>query len=233
VTEAEWNACTDPTPMLESLRGKASDRKIRLFCVACCRRTWHMLTDPRSRKAVEVAELLVDGLLTEKQLRKAERGANAAETEAGANGKSSAYYAALIARNTVVSFPDPLHASRYAVAALAAVDENDRTGNQRGTEAEAGDHKRRQEQAMQCDLLREIIGPALFRPVRLDPTWLTSTVRHLAEAIYEERAFDRLPILADALEDAGCTSHDVLDHCRQPGEHVRGCWALDLALGKE
>jgi hypothetical protein len=58
-------------------------------------------------------------------------------------------------------------------------------------------------------------------------------VVHLAQAICEERAFDRLPILADALEDAGCTNADVLDHCRQPGEHVRGCWVVNLLLGKE
>lgn len=71
------------------------------------------------------------------------------------------------------------------------------------------------------------------RPVTLDPTWLSSTVKQLAESIYQERAFDRLPILADALEDAGCGNVDILHHCRQPGEHARGCWVVDLVLGKE
>src|SRR5208283_3714297 len=70
-----------------------------------------------------------------------------------------------------------------------------------------------------------------FRPVTIDPTWLTPTVKQVAEAIYTERAFDRMPSLADALVDAGCASHDILNHCRQPGVHVRGCWALDLVLG--
>jgi hypothetical protein len=56
-------------------------------------------------------------------------------------------------------------------------------------------------------------------------------VKQLAEGIYRERAFDRLPILADALEEVGCTSNDVLNHCRQPGDHVRGCWAVDLVWG--
>lgn len=71
--------------------------------------------------------------------------------------------------------------------------------------------------------------------IRLDPTWLAwcdKTVPKLAQAIYDECAFDRLPILADALEEAGCTDADILDHCRQAGEHVRGCWIVDLILGK-
>jgi hypothetical protein len=72
-----------------------------------------------------------------------------------------------------------------------------------------------------------------FRPAALDPSWLTSTVVLLGRGIYEERAFDRLPILADALQDAGCDNADVLDHCRGPGPHVRGCWVVDLVLGKE
>jgi hypothetical protein len=72
-----------------------------------------------------------------------------------------------------------------------------------------------------------------FRPVALNPAWLTSTVKKPAQSIYDDRAFDRLPILADALEDAGCDNQDVLSHCRSTGEHVRGCWVVDLVLGKE
>jgi hypothetical protein len=66
----------------------------------------------------------------------------------------------------------------------------------------------------------------------IDPAWLTPTVTSLAQAIYDERAFDRMPVLADALEDAGCTSTDMLEHCRGGGEHVRGCWVVDLILNK-
>jgi hypothetical protein len=86
----------------------------------------------------------------------------------------------------------------------------------------------------QAELLRDLFGNP-FRPLNLDPSWLSwrdGTIPKLAEAIYDERAFDRLPILADALEDAGCTNEDILTHCRQPGEHVRGCWVVDLLLGK-
>jgi hypothetical protein len=72
-----------------------------------------------------------------------------------------------------------------------------------------------------------------FRPVALGGTWLTSTVTNLAQAIYDDHAFDRLPILADALEDAGCTDEDILAHCRGGGEHCRGCWVVDLLLGKK
>ena len=85
-------------------------------------------------------------------------------------------------------------------------------------------------------MLRDIFGPLPFRPVTLDTRWLTwnhGTVPAIAHRMYEERAFHDLPILADALEDAGCTDADILAHCRQPGEHVRGCWVVDLLLGKE
>jgi hypothetical protein len=80
--------------------------------------------------------------------------------------------------------------------------------------------------------LRDIFGNP-FRPVTADPRWLTSTAVALARTIYTDRAFDRLPILADALEDMGCDNADVLTHCRGDGPHVRGCWVTDLVLGKK
>ena len=66
----------------------------------------------------------------------------------------------------------------------------------------------------------------------LDPAWLTSDAVALARGIYDERAFDRMPILADALQDAGCVNDEVLTHCRGEVVHVRGCWVVDLLLGK-
>jgi hypothetical protein len=93
----------------------------------------------------------------------------------------------------------------------------------------AGDRTR--EKTEQAALSRDIIGNP-FRPITCDPAWRTSTVLALAQGIYDERAFDRMPILADALQDADCDNAGILDHCRGPGPHVRGCWVVDLLLGK-
>jgi hypothetical protein len=82
-----------------------------------------------------------------------------------------------------------------------------------------------------CDVIRDVIGNP-SRPIACDPAWRTSDVLALAEGIYDDRAFDRMPILADALQEAGCDSDDVLNHCRGGGPHVRGCWVVDLVLGK-
>ncbi|AWM42176.1 hypothetical protein C1280_07730 [Gemmata obscuriglobus] len=79
--------------------------------------------------------------------------------------------------------------------------------------------------------LRDIFGNP-FRPIIFVPEWRTDTAVALAHQMYESRDFSAMPILADALQDAGCTSDDILNHCREPGEHVRGCWAVDLVLGK-
>jgi hypothetical protein len=88
------------------------------------------------------------------------------------------------------------------------------------------------EQQEQAHLLRDIVGNP-FRPATFDPAWRTSTVVAVTRGMYESRDFSAMPILADALQDAGCTSDDILDHCRDPKQpHVRGCWVVDLVLGK-
>jgi hypothetical protein len=87
------------------------------------------------------------------------------------------------------------------------------------------------EKRVQCDLLRDIFGNP-FCLVIADPSWVTIPVQNIAAAIYHEQAFDRLPLLADALEEAGCDNADILAHCRQRGPHVRGCWVVDLLLGQ-
>lgn len=91
------------------------------------------------------------------------------------------------------------------------------------------------EQIAQCELLRDVVGNP-FRPVTLEPsclTWNDGAVVDLAQIIYDERAFERMSDLADILASSGCTDDQVLEHCRQPGEHVRGCWVVDLVLGKQ
>jgi hypothetical protein len=90
---------------------------------------------------------------------------------------------------------------------------------------------KRTEELAQALLLRDIV-PDPFRPVSLEQRWLTSTVVALAGGIYDEKAFDRLPILADGLQDAGCEDESVLGHCRGDGPHVRGCWVVDQVLGR-
>ena len=84
----------------------------------------------------------------------------------------------------------------------------------------------------QANLVREVIGNP-FRPVTLEPRWLSSTVLDLARTIYDERVYERMPILADALLDAGCDSEEIINHCQGAAPHVRGCWVVDLLLGKE
>jgi len=209
MTEAEWNACTDPGPMLEFLRGKASDRKLRLFAVACCRRIHHLLADDRSQRALDVAEKFADGLCSEAERLEAEALAWSAYCDLAPeiNSVPVAHFPAAEAAEVAVS-------DNYPAFAYSLVEEAD-SGNSRDG-----------------NFLRDIFGP-LPRRISLNPAWLTPTVTAIAQTVYEDRAFDRLPILADALEDAGCTNQDILAHCRQPGEHCRGCWVVDLLLGKE
>ena len=101
--------------------------------------------------------------------------------------------------------------------------------------SQAVPHQARQiqtcEWSIQCSLIRDIFGNP-FRPETIYSAWLTPRVVIEAQAIYDERAFERMPVLGDALEDAGCTNVDIVQHCRRPAEHVRGCWAVDLVLGK-
>jgi hypothetical protein len=230
MTEAEWDACADPTPMLEVLRGRASDRKLRLFAAACCRAAWQVFTDERSRAAVEACERFADGLASADALRAAWEGADKAEDDAIAGGRQRVGVNVAIAvkaalRATVGTAEALLIGRAAAVAAAWAVPTDDRAAQL--AELNAG-------LARSGRLLRDLFGNP-FRPAALDPAWLAwngGAVRKMAESIYEERRFADLPVLADALEDAGCADAAVLAHCRGPGEHVRGCWVVDLLLGK-
>jgi hypothetical protein len=95
----------------------------------------------------------------------------------------------------------------------------------------AGQMRPAEAEAYLCHLIRDIFANP-FRQVEFDPAWRTSTAVQLARQMYESRDFGAMPILADALQDAGCEAADVLDHCRRSGPHVRGCWVVDLVLGK-
>jgi hypothetical protein len=219
MTEQEWLACNDPALMLEHLRGKVSDRKLRLFAVACCRRIMHLLEDRSSREAVEVAELAMEGLVTTSERQAAATVALDVVTEMAVRRSN----------RTVDGVPSAWECAAHA-AWLAANDSVNAEAVANRVQRAAGSDAQK---AWQVSALRDIFGPFPFRPVTITPAWRTSNVTALAQSIYDDRAFDRLPILADALEDAGCDGSDILNHCRQPGEHVRGCWVVDLVLGKE
>jgi len=217
MTEAEWLACEDPQPMLEYIGNKASDRKLRLFAVACCRQVQHLLVDKQSRVAINVAERYAEGLASNEELARADRAVldlgNADDSDCEAN----------LARATTAYV-----ASRGALmaASFTLLYSVDQPSNSRDWSRQKSDLIQRRA------LLNDIVGNP-FHPARIDLTYLTPPVTNLAQAIYDDRTFDRLPILADALEDAGCTNQDILAHCRGGGEHVLGCWVVDLLLAKQ
>jgi hypothetical protein len=224
VTEADWLAGTDPSPMLEYLRGKVSDRKLVLFAAACCRHIWHLLTDERCRAAVETAERFADGRADVKSLTAARTATLIAERETGVGVAARAPYWTAHPRPTeTVWNVHTAAAEAEAHVAIQAVTRDWDTVWGDAISAAARD---------QADLLRDVIGNP-FRPVTFNPRWVAwagGTVRRIASHIYDAGRFEELPVLADALEDAGCDNADLLTHCRSGAEHARGCWAVDLLL---
>jgi hypothetical protein len=227
VTEGEWLAASDPERMVEFAGGTLSDRKLRLFSIACCQRNDHLIqhaivpeNQVHLRNVMRVAEEYADGKVTSDEL-------------------DDAFWAA--DRSLFVDSGQPFRdlALREREGGLADVwkkvidnlyaaagDCYDLTADQLEEWNAIGVRERR----AQADLLRDIFNP--FHPDALDPRWVTSDVLGLAQGIYDDRMFDRLPILADALTDAGCNDEAILSHCRSDGPHVRGCWTVDLVLGK-
>jgi hypothetical protein len=244
MTEQEWLNCTDPTRMLDflSFRCKANatakerdERKLRLFSVACCYGVWDWMPDQRSRMGVETAEKQADGLVSEQELQVARN--EAGEVNDFFVGKAT--YLSESARAAWYALNDPYFmwvsdvvrsAVRFSVS-----DQVDGYRFSLDTDSEEVRAATLRENARQLGLLRDIYGDP-FYPAQVDPVWLAwqgGTIPDLAQTIYDCRAFDRLPMLADALDDAGCTSLDFQVHCREPGPHVRGCWVLDLLLNKK
>jgi hypothetical protein len=225
VTEAEWLACTDPTPMLAFLRGKASDRKLWLFAVACCRRLGPLLQDTRIITALDVAERHADGAATQADLQAPLRAAALAQRAQRRKALLFAYAAVMDACG-----PGGLGAAEKAAWAEAAA------ADSRATHGERLRRSRPDLYASQAALCRDVIGNS-FRPATpLPPSvvaWNNATVVKVAQGIYEERRFRDLPILADALLDAGCDDEELMAHLRSEGTHVRGCWAVDVILGKQ
>jgi hypothetical protein len=274
MTEADWQADPDPGWMLDFLQGKVSDRKLRLFACACCRRIWHLLPGEGSRRAVRCAERWADGCESAEGCREALEevvaeflawGAAAWAAMPGTWGPmdyleddpereryqaiyDQAYAAALQAP------PDTCEAWAAMEAAWAAYDTLLPKGpsfvcyravaalnffyGEDGWEAYCHRSDNEPEKAAQRILLADIVGNP-FLPAALEPSWVTPAVADLAAVAYEDRTLPAgtldnaiLAIMADALEEAGCTDRAVLDHCRGGGPHVRGCWVVDLILGK-
>jgi hypothetical protein len=243
VTEEQWFASQDPQAMLSYLRDSRglTERKGRLFGIACCRSIWRVLEDERSRRAVEVAELFAEGMASEDERKEARRSALEA-THVG-DGLPVAAWAAQ--RVTSKKMTDVLWgitqnngvpgAAANAVAALAYAEKWDAQG---GAEADAAlEAAFVEELVKQATMLRDIFTsrPREIKELRKGPAVMT-----LADAAYGERKLpegtldpQRLAVLADALEESGATDMEILAHLRSNGPHHRGCWALDLLLGKE
>jgi hypothetical protein len=217
MTEAEWLLSRDGKSMWNKVPKAAdSERKARLFAAACLRHVWVKL-GKSGRKLTEFAEAYADA------------------PELGAKPRLSRFVGWLANWKGRIQFQYLMRQARdefaYDLISWASCDMefgapffayNITDDAERfGITFEA-----------QARLVHDLVGNP-FRPANLNSSWRTSNVTALAQSIYEDRAFDRLPILADALEDAGCDNADILNHCRQPGEHVRGCWVVDLVLRKE
>jgi hypothetical protein len=235
---------------------------MRLAAVACVRQVEHLMTDRRSRDALDLVERRADRAATREELdaAKAAAGAvcvaarNALESRyanATAQAAEAAYWAAEAAYWAAHSAEHPsVYNVRYPVLhaawAVWAASDPDWDGDVAGwneqvpqgtAEAWAAWVAGRDGAAVrnvQASLIRDVVGNP-FRNVAVAPGWLAwhdGAVRNMAQAVYEARRWADLPVLADALEDAGCADAAILTHCRAGGVHVRGCWVLDLLLGK-
>lgn len=226
MTEAEWLNGTDPKPMLEFLRDKASARKRQLFVCAACRNHWPQLEAECLRHAVEISERYADGIVSGREL--AEAGNMAWAIVRSLPRTAPAYRVSWAAAWSTAP------TNRYFAENSSAYLLSDTGGVIQRLIGVLGIATAKRERLSQVRLLFDIFGNP-FHSIALDPTFLTwhdGTISKLALAIYEDRAFHHMPILADALEEAGCTDTTLLGHCRRLSEHVRGCWVVDLLLEK-
>jgi hypothetical protein len=213
MTEQEWLKCANPREMIAFLQDKATSRKLRLFAVACCRMIGDLLPTEDLNAFINVIERYADGMTSEEELRHV---SECAEDTAQSIG---GYLPVFAARTVATAASD---ASDFAFQTREYSDL-----------VYSGTHPHQSPTTwdLQVPLLRDIFGNP-FRPIALESAWLSSTVRTLAQKIYDERAFDRLPELAGALERTGCNNAEILAHLRGRG-HVRGCYVVDAVLGKE
>ena len=230
MTEEQWRLSADPDIMISALRNVTSSRKWKLFGCACCRRFWHLMPEP-NRRLVEVLERYVDGQATEDRWSSALR-SRVSIDDTGWNTKSKTLesyvlYLAAEAVETLVMTIAPIGLPSAVSEALAYV----ATPQTYPKETQEWHAVKRIEAAFQAELLRDVFGP-LARPLPFHTAWLTDEVRAIAQSTYDNQNYAAMPKLADALERAGCRNEAVLGHCRGTSPHVRGCWVIDLLLGK-
>jgi hypothetical protein len=231
MTETKWLAGRTSRTMLDFLRGRLSERKLRLIGCACARPLTSRLKLVECLTALDLVENMAGGSAGAAEV--AECARLAAELERfwrDAQARIPSRYRNFTAKCVA-----------GAVYKLAVEPDRDLPdGSERVHEnvAEALEElcatwtSASKERLRQAAVVREIVGNP-FRPVAFVPAWRTSDVTNIARRVYASRDFSAMPILADALQDAGCDSTDILDHCRGPGTHVRGCWVVDLVLGRE
>lgn len=231
MTEAEWMAVTEPRLLVDWLFFDAlsSDRKLRLFSVACCEPLRNLVSNPGVLAALDLAEDFADKCIDRAALDVATRplwevyharhnapgGVDSVSEEAD-NAECACLHTSLpdVPRDRD-GHSDLYPPAPEVVELICRLD---------GTQSSF---------RRVVTLLHDVFGPLPFRNIAISPSWLTSDVQLLARRIYEDKAFDRMPLLADALQDAECGQEDILNHCRSEGPHVRGCWVVDLVLGKE
>jgi hypothetical protein len=210
--------------MLAALRGLASGRKLRLFAVACCRRVAHVLPDDRVRRALDAAERVADGEIGVAEWADAEARVKAVRGGLDPLADPRRWDAATAAVIAVSHASRPEHEVHLAANAASAAASAVRPAGASPAKTESAAHAR---------LIREVFGDPIRR-VKFSPAWRTSTAVALAAQMYASGDFSAMPILGDALQDADCDSGPVLRHCRDANAaHVRGCWVVDLVLGRE
>jgi hypothetical protein len=220
MTEKQWLGAKSIDPLREWWRDRRERnryaRKERLFACACCRLWWDHLTDERSRRAVEVAEAMADGAAGKAAVRRA-------HTDAVAAARDSPRARRGYSLEASVEIVMNAHRNDVFVATTMRL---------RDAAPDLKLCTQKESELAQANLLRDVIGNP-FRKVAFSPEWRTDTAVALAKQMYEAREFSAMPILADALQDAGCDGDDILTHCRDPKlPHVRGCWVVDLVLDK-
>ena len=219
-----WDKSLDLVKLVRSIDPQQDDRKLRLFAVACCRRVLTHTTDASAKRLVELIEQLADGKGDPESLRIVWSKVPFYPHAEGAAKQAAALDCASW-RATIDCYWRAAHQAEEATA--DTIDEPD------SSEVRIRKYEQRgRERSAQLRLLRDIVGNP-FRPVAFSPAWRTDTAVLLARQMYDSRDFSAMPILADALQDAGCDHADILSHCRDANQpHVRGCWVVDLVLGK-